>query len=142
MTNAHDKVEDRETPEMGSNRAFGIVFAAFFAILGFFPLVFGDGIWRVWPFAVAGSFLCVALAVPRALTPLNKIWFKFGLLLHRLMTPIILFILYFVSVTPIAAILRIFGKDPLNRKFDPSAGTYWIERDPPGPASDSFRNQF
>lgn len=126
---------------MGSEKGFGIVFAVVFAIIAVFPLL-GGGTVLVWAVAVAGVFLVCGFFAPAVLRPLNKLWFKFGLLLHKIISPVIMGLLFFVTVTPIALIMRVAGKDPLRLKLDANATTYWIERDPPGPEPDSMKNQF
>lgn len=127
--------------EMGSERSFGLVFAAFFAILGLWPLKTGGDI-RLWSLALAAAFLAAALACPRLLRPLNLVWFKFGMVLHHVVTPVVMGLLFFLTVTPVGLLMRATGKDPMRLKRDPSASTYWIRRTPPGPAPDSMKNQF
>ncbi|MCA1907020.1 MAG: SxtJ family membrane protein [Magnetospirillum sp.] len=127
--------------QMGSERSFGLVFAAVFAIIALWPLKSG-GDPRLWAVGVASAFLVVAVVAPKALKPLNLVWFKFGLLLHKVMTPLIMGLLFFVTVTPIGLLMRATGKDPMRLKRDPAATSYWITRDPPGPAPASMKNQF
>jgi predicted membrane metal-binding protein len=127
--------------EMGSDRSFGLVFAAVFAIIALLPLK--DGVEpRLWAAAVAVAFLLVSLAYPKALKPLNKLWFLIGMALHHVVTPLVMGLMFFVTVTPIALIMRALGKDPLRLKRDDAAASYWINRIPPGPAPDSMRRQF
>lgn len=97
---------------------------------------------RLWALILAGVFLLLSLLLPASLAPLNRLWTKFGMLLHHIVSPLALGILFFLVVTPIALIMRIFGKDPLRLRLDRSASSYWIERTPPGPAADSLKNQF
>lgn len=127
--------------QIGSERSFGLVFAAVFTIVALWPLKAGGDV-RLWALALAGAFLVVALAAPKLLKPLNLVWFKFGLLLHKIMSPVIMGLLFFVTVTPIGLLMRATGKDPMRLKRDPAATSYWITRDPPGPAPDSMKNQF
>ena len=91
---------------------------------------------------IFGIFLLLAALVPGVLAPANRLWTKFGLLLHHIVSPIALGILFFLVVTPTGLLMRLFGKDPLRLRFDPDADSYWIKRDPPGPAADSLKNQF
>jgi len=91
---------------------------------------------------VSGLFLLLAVLVPRVLAPANRLWTKFGLLLHHIVSPLALGVLFFLVVTPTGLLMRLFGKDPLRLRFDPAADSYWIKRDPPGPAADSLKNQF
>jgi hypothetical protein len=124
-----------------SDRSFGLVFAAVFLIVALYPLLHAAGI-RLWAIAVSGVFLLLALLLPQVLAPANRLWTKFGLLLHTIVSPIALGILFFLVVTPTGLLMRLFGKDPLRLRFDPAADSYWIRRDPPGPAADSLKNQF
>ena len=128
-------------PAMGSDRSFGLVFAAFFAVVALLPLVHGHAA-RVWAFGPAALFLAVAMTRPQWLRPLNRVWFRFGLILHRIVSPIILGLMFFVAVTPFALIMRMLGKRPLPLTFDPAAASYWIQRDPPGPEAGSMHHQF
>ena len=127
--------------QTSSDRSFGFVFAAVFLIVGLYPLLHAAGI-RIWAIVVSGLFLLLAALAPRVLAPANRLWTKFGLLLHNIVSPIALGILFFLVVTPTGLLMRLFGKDPLRLRFDPAADSYWIKRDPPGPAADSLNNQF
>ena len=80
--------------------------------------------------------------LPRALAPANRAWHRLGLLLHRVMTPVVMSVIFFATVTPMAVFMRLFGKDPLRLKREPEASSYWIPREPPGPEPDSMKNQF
>ena len=97
---------------------------------------------RWWALAVAVLLAILGLALPRVLSPLNRLWLGFGLVLHKVMTPIVMGVLFYGAVTPVALLMRVFGKDPLRRRFEPEAETYWIDREPPGPDPESMRNQF
>jgi len=137
----HEDFSRDDDIRAGSERAFGIVFAVVFTIIALWPLLDGAP-FRIWALATAGIFLTAALLLPVVLKPLNRVWFLFGLALHKIVNPLVMGLLFFLTVTPIALMMRIVGKDPLQRKFDPDAETYWIKRDPPGPAPDSMRQQF
>lgn len=126
---------------MGSDRSFGLVFAVVFLIVALFPL-WGGGDLRVWALALAAIFLVLSFTVPKVLRPLNRIWFLFGLLLHKIVSPIVMGILFFITVTPIGLIMRALGKDPLNQAFDADAETYWIAVDREKAAQSSMRNQY
>lgn len=124
--------------QVGSERSFGLVFGAVFAIIGCFPLISGEPV-RLWALALAITFVIAAFVAPRILAPLNRLWFKFGMLLSAVVTPIVMSLLFFVTVTPTAIIMRLLGKDLLQRKIDRSAKSYWIPRkDSVG----SMKNQF
>jgi hypothetical protein len=124
-----------------SNRAFGLVFSGVFVLIALYPS-FGGGAIRIWSLIVASIFLLLALAIPSLLAPSNRLWMKFGELLHRIVSPVALGIVFYVTVLPTGLILRLLGKDSLRLHFDPKAESYWIKRDPPGPAAESFNNQF
>lgn len=126
--------------EMGSERSFGIVFAVVFAIIAFWPVLFHGGSVRLWALAVAAVFLVVAFAAPQVLKPLNRLWFLFGLLLSKIISPIVMGIIFFVTVTPIGLIRRMKNPDPLNQAFDADAPSYWITRD--ASAQTTMKKQF
>ncbi len=86
--------------------------------------------------------LVIAAAMPKLLSPFNRLWFEFGLLLHKLISPLVLGLIYLTSVAPVGLLMRMCGKDPLRRRFDPELRSYWIPRDPPGPQTDSLPRQF
>src|SRR5262249_25535649 len=110
-------------------------------ILGVWPLVHGRSI-RWWSLLLSAVFLAAALLAPRILAPLNQVWLWFGLLLHKVVSPVVLGLVFFSTVTPIGMILRWLGNDPLRLRFEPDAPTYWIERRPPGPRGDSMPKQY
>ena len=138
---SHESLLRDEAIEPSSNRAFGLVFATVFALIGTFPLLSGDDV-RLWSLAIAAAFLVVALTLPSVLTQLNRLWLRFGLLLHRIVSPVVLGIMFFLVVTPTGFVMRLLGKDPLRLRYDKAASTYWIERTPPGPPADSLDRQF
>ena len=123
--------------KIGTNRSFGIVFFFVFIIISFYPLLNGENI-RIWSLIISIVFLALGLFYWKLLNPLNKIWFKFGLLLGKIISPIIMGIIFFLVVTPIALFMRLLKKDLLNLKFNKKQ-TYWIEKS--GPKS-KMKNQF
>ena len=123
-----------------SDRSFGLVFAAFFAVMAVLRIWAGRE-W-VWWAAAAVLMIVLALTVPAVLAPFNRLWYRFGLLLSRIFQPIVLGLLFFVTVTPIALIMRFTGKDPLRLRFRKDLDSYWIVRDPPGPSGSSLNRQF
>ena len=123
--------------KIGSNKSFGIVFFLFFLIVSIFPL-FKDEDIRVWSLIIAIIFLVFGLLNSKVLTPLNKIWFKFGILLGSFVSPIIMGIVFFAIVTPTSLIMRVLGKNLLNLKKD-NKKTYWIER---SKIESKMKNQF
>ncbi len=123
--------------KIGTNKSFGIVFFLFFLIVSIFPL-FKDEDIRVWSLIIAIIFLVFGLLNSKVLTPLNKIWFKFGILLGSFVSPIIMGIVFFVIVTPTSIIMRVLGKNLLNLKKD-NKKTYWVER---SKIQSKMKNQF
>lgn len=141
----HENLSDRDEVKAGSERSFGLVFAVVFIIVALWPLFTKadqEGALRVWALVVAALFGVTALTMPRLLAPLNKLWFAFGLLLHKIVNPLIMGLLFFLTVTPIGLIMRALGKTPLKLGFDKQADSYWIHRDPPGPEAESMTRQF
>ena len=137
----HEDFRRKQEGQGGSDRGFGIVFAVFFALLGLAPLRAHHPL-RWWALGLAGLFLAVALLKPAGLHPLNRIWTKLGILLGRLLSPVVTALLFFLVVTPIGVLFRMLKKDPLRLARSPSATTYWLAREPPGPAPETMRNQF
>ena len=123
--------------KISSNRSFGIVFFVVFLLIAIYPLI-NNGEVRIWSLVIAIIFFILGLINSKVLTPLNKLWFKFGLLLGRIISPIVMGLIFFLVVTPIGLIMRIFGKDLLNLKFNKNQ-SYWIEKN--GPES-RMKNQF
>jgi hypothetical protein len=133
------RLADESKP--GSDRNFGLIMAGATGILGALPLLRGAAP-HWWLLAVAVVFSALALVVPRALYPLNRAWFRFGLLLHRVISPIVIGAVFFLCVTPIGLIMRLLGKDVLSLRRRADLPSYWIERDPPGPEPGTMTNQF
>ena len=123
--------------KIGSNKSFGIVFFLFFLIVSLFPLFKNENI-RVWSLIIAIIFLILGLLNSKFLTPLNKIWFKFGILLGNFVSPIVMGIVFFAIVTPTSLIMKVLGKNLLNLKKD-NKKTYWIER---SKIKSKMKNQF
>ena len=123
--------------KISSNKSFGIVFSIVFLLIAIYPLINSEEL-RIWSLIIAIIFLVLGLINSKVLSPLNKFWFKFGLLLGRIISPVIMGIIFFLVVTPIAFTMRIIGKDLLNLKFNKDK-SYWIEKT--GPKS-KMKNQF
>ena len=123
--------------KISSNRSFGIVFFIFFLIVALYPLFNNEDL-KLWSLIISIIFLILGLLNSRVLTPLNWIWFKFGIILGKIVSPFVMGIIYFLIVTPIGLIMRLFRKDLLNLKYD-NKNTYWIEKT--GPKS-KMKNQF
>tara|TARA_B110000263_G_C15102049_1_gene415793 strand:- start:60 stop:449 length:390 start_codon:yes stop_codon:yes gene_type:complete len=123
--------------KISSNRSFGIVFFIFFLIVSLYPLL-NENELRLWALIISVIFLVLGLIDSIILTPLNKSWFKFGILLGKIVSPIVMGVVFFLVVTPISLIMKLFGKDILNIKKNKKQ-TYWIEKT--GPKS-KMKNQF
>ena len=124
-----------------SDRSFGITFAVVFGLVTAWLAWRGSDAWQATA-GVAALFLACALALPRILHPFNVAWMAFGQLLNRIVSPVVMGVIYFALLTPIAAIMRLRGRDALHRRFDAEQSSYWIPREPPGPDGSSFPRQF
>ncbi len=128
-------------PGPGSELQFALVFAIVFIIIGTYPMMGGNNP-RIWALFISAAFLATGIIKPALLQPLNYWWFRFGLLLHKIISPVIIAILYFGAVFPTNIFLRLIKKDPMSRKYESARESYWINREPPGPEKNSFKNQF
>ena len=127
----------KDNMKLGSNRSFGIVFFIFFLILGLYPLI-NDGEIITWFLLVSFLFFFLGIINSKLLTPLNKLWFKFGIFLGKIISPLIMMFIFFLVVTPIGLFMRIIGRDLLGMKFNRDK-SYWLEKK--GPKS-KMKNQF
>jgi hypothetical protein len=125
-----------------SNRTFGLFFAGIFAILATY------GLWRGWPtelvkafFAISVLLLVVTFLAPKLLTPFNKFWYQLGLLLGKIVSPIVLGFIFFIIITPVAIVTKLAGRDALKLRKQ-NVDSYWVDRSPPGPEPESFKEQF
>ena len=123
--------------KIGSNRSFGIVFFVFFLIIAIYPLI-NDGELRLWSLFISIVFLFLGLVNSKILNPLNKLWFKFGIFLGKIISPLVMGIIFFLVVTPIGLLMRLLNKDLLNLRFN-NNGSYWIEKTEP---KSKMKNQF
>ena len=114
--------------KISSNRNFGLVFFIVFLIVSIWPLTYDEPV-RIWSAIISSVFLILGLMNSRLLTPLNKLWFKFGMILGAIVSPVVMGVVFFLVVTPIGLIMKIMGKDLLNKKYDKKKKTYWIKRD-------------
>jgi len=124
--------------KLPSNRNFGLVFFVFFLIIGLWPLL-GTNEIRYWSIFFSVIFFLLGITNSKLLNPLNKIWFNFGILLGKMISPLIMVIIFFLIITPIGVIMRVFGKDILSLKYNKKDKSYWIEKN--GPKS-KMKNQF
>ncbi len=137
----HERLAADEHVQVSSDRAFGFVFTVVFSVIALWPLLSG-GTPRWWAVVAAVTLAGVAIVRPALLAPFNRLWTRFGLLLNKITSPLIMGLLFYGIITPFGLIMRWVGKDPLRLRFDPSAESYWIERVPPGPAPETIKNQF
>ena len=119
---------------MPSDRKFGWTFTVLFLLVGAF--------YYPWLMAVGAVLAVVTLTRAHWLAPLKGAWMKFGELLNRVVSPVVMGVIYFTVFTPVAIVMRLAKRDALDRSYDAAAPTYWKRRDPPGPADDSFKNLF
>ncbi len=123
--------------KISSNRSFGLVFFIVFLLIAFYPLI-NQGEIRIWSVLISLLFLILGIINSKILTPLNKVWFRFGIFLGKLISPLVMGIIFFLVVTPIAFLMRILNKDLLNLKFNKKS-SYWIEKTDP---KSTMKNQF
>jgi hypothetical protein len=120
-------------PALPSDRSFGWTFTGVFTLVAFF---------QPWLLGLAALTALVTLIRAHWLAPLNRAWMKLAELLHRVVSPVVLGVIYFGVFTPVGVAMRAFGRDAMCRRFEPGRASYWVRRDPPGPADDSFRDMF
>lgn len=146
----HEDYSREESIEGSTDRGFGLTVGGILLAIALVRL--GLQYWRAgavvpgWFEIVLGGvgvvLLLLGLIAPSSLAPLNRGWTKLGLLLFKVVNPIVLGLIFLLTIVPIGLLLRAFGKDPLRLKFDADAKSYWIQRDPPGPTPDSMPQQF
>ena len=133
-----DRTQPAGEIKRGSARGFGIVFTVVFVIVALWPVVFGSGGIRWWAMAIAGTFLGISLIRPSLLEPLNRLWFLFGILLSKIINPLVMTLIFVLTVIPTGIIMRLLGKRPLQLKAG-SAQTTWHQT---GDKEHTFDNQF
>jgi hypothetical protein len=123
----------QDTLKLPSDRSFGWTFSGIFLLIAFFQ-----------PWLLAAAALTAAVTLYRAhwLAPAKRAWMKLGELMHHVVSPVVMGLIFFAVFTPVGIVMRLFGRDAMNRAWDPSARTYWTGRTPPGPADDSFKDMF
>lgn len=130
-----------ERSPLPSNRSFGMLFTLVFALAGgylWWKQLAGQG----WLFAAAGITLLLTLTASNLLAPFNRAWMKLADMLNRVVSPLVLGLMFYGVFTPIAWGMRLAGRDAMQRRFEPQATTYWQDREPPGPDPDGLPNQF
>jgi len=134
------KIERGPAPE-SSDRGFGVVFAVVFLLIGCWPFLYWQAP-RWWALAIAAAFGVIALIRPQILHPLNRLWLALGRLLHKVVSPLVMGLIFFATVTPTGWIMRLLGKDVLSLRRRPDLKTYWIKREPSPPGHETMKNQF
>jgi hypothetical protein len=137
----HETVSRADNVKPGSDRSFGLVVGGILLMFGMYQLYKGS-LHAYWILAPAGALLVVGLIVPAWLHPLNVAWTQLGLLLGRIVTPVVMLFVYVLTIVPIGVFMRLMGKNLLRRKQDESLESYWIPRTPPGPPPESLEDQF
>jgi len=129
---SHNKIK-KPTP-----KSFGIVFSIVFLLISLYPLINSEGV-RLWSIIISAFLLIIAFGAPKLLNVFNDIWFRFGILLGSIIAPIFMALIYFFTIVPTGVIMRLLGKDLLQKKLDKNVKSYWITRDEP---VGSMNNQF
>jgi hypothetical protein len=137
----HEDIRREHEVVGSSDRSFGLTIAGFFALMAGLSAWRGGERWPYWAGAAVVLAL-LALVAPSLLSPFNRAWTKLGLLLFKVVNPVVMFVLFVTTIVPIGLLRRAFGNDSLNLRFDPDAPSYWIHREPRGPAPESMKNQF
>lgn len=137
----HEAFEREEAVAGPSGRRFGLTFAAVFALIGVLSL-WRHGHYPLFWLTGAGLFAALAMLRPAVLEPLNRVWLKLGLALHAVTSPLIMGVMFYLAFAPMGFVLRLMGKDLLRLRCDSDASSYWILREPPGPAPESLKHQF
>jgi predicted membrane metal-binding protein len=138
---AHENLERQQHIEASSDRGFGLVFAAVFAIIAAWPLINAQAP-RWWALALAAAIGAAAAVKPSVLSRANRLWTRFGVVLGNIAGPLAVGVLFYAIVTPLGFVMRLTGKDALRLRLDAAADSYWIARRPPGPPPNSLTNQF
>jgi Saxitoxin biosynthesis operon protein SxtJ len=139
----HEDFSRHEDVKSGSDRSFGLTVGGILLVVAAARSYFHGLGWIQYALAGIGVVLIVlGLVAPSSLHGLNRAWAKLGLIMFRVVNPVVLGLIYAVVIVPTGLLMRLTGRDPLHLKFDPQADSYWVVRDPPGPAPDSMSNQF
>jgi len=137
----HETLHRDEAIEGPSDRKFGLTIGAVVTAIGVVRLVFHHSYWEWW-LGVGLAFVLFGLMWPAVLHPLNRAWMLLGLVLYKIVNPVVMALLFFSTMTPVGFLMRLSGKDPLRLRRDATAASYWIKRETPSPGATSMRNQF
>lgn len=138
---AHETTHASEQIDPGSDRSFGLIVGGILFLIAVYQY-FTDVSWFLYLGLPGAALMLAALAIPKILHPLNIAWTRLGILLGSIVTPIVMLLVYVVTIIPIGLLIRISGKDLLRLKREEEAVSYWIDRDPPGPSAESLKDQF
>ena len=140
----HEELRAHNEVKGSSDRAFGLTVGGILAVIGLIRGLFGTGLdlWAIVLMGVGSALVALGLVAASTLAPLNRAWTKLGLVLFKVVNPVVLFLIFILTVVPTGLIMRWMGRDPLRLRRDPTAASYWIERQPPGPNAEGLRNQF
>jgi hypothetical protein len=136
----HEDLTRAEEITGPSDRRFGLTIAAVCGVVGAIRLIFGHGAW--WWLGAGLLLALLAVGAPAVLAPLNRLWLKFGLVLYKVVNPVVMALMFATTIVPVGILMRLCGKDPLRLKREPDAASYWIAREPAGPPRETMRNQF
>jgi hypothetical protein len=136
----HEDLTRAEEITGPSDRRFGLTIAAVCGVVGAIRLIFGHGGW--WWLGAGVLLALFALGAPAILAPLNRLWLKLGLVLYKVVNPVVMALIFVTTIVPVGILMWLCGKDPLRLKREPDAASYWIAREPPGPTPETMRNQF
>ena len=131
MAQTHEDFSRDQQVKASSDRAFGWTFVTVFLVIALWPLASGGAL-RWWSLIAGGLVLAATIAAPSLLDLPNRLWQRFGLLLHRIVSPVVLAIMFYLVVTPTGLLMRVFAKNILRLRRESAGETYWIKRDPPG----------
>ena len=137
----HERLHGAVERPAGSPRGFGLLFAVVAALIGLWPLL-GGGSPRWALLAIGGALAAIAWLAPHWLAGPNRLWLGLGVVLQRIVSPVMMAVIYFGVITPTGLVMRLTGHDPLRLRRDADAASYWIERTPPGPSAGSMADQF
>jgi hypothetical protein len=137
----HESFAREADVKVGSERSFGLLMTAALAVLATLNWWHAGRVWP-WLYGAAGATFATAVLRPEILKPLNQLWHRFGLLLHAVVNPIVMGLVFYGAVLPTGLIMRTMGKDPLRLKVEPDSASYWIARQPPGPKPETMKDQF
>ncbi len=141
MSSSHEQFHREEAVQAGSNRSFGLIIGGVFLVLSVVKLWTGSRYGFIF-LTLAGVFVAAALAAPRLLGPLNQVWFRFGLLLHKVVSPLVMTLIFFGAILPTGFLMRVCGKRPIPLGFDRDAKSYWLPRTTRTPAPGSMVKQY